>query len=270
MHYLHLHVHALLALTLTLALTLLTLTLIHTQGTLIWPQYIEKLYYKGASFWSKPDRIWKARRKIRLLYFILSTQIRDQVPAVRFALNIFVWAMRKLHGQVHCFDKAVAMNILPGSKSVDRRETPSLQRQIVRGLILLTGAFPVGIINPGAHHFVHSGKFTFTHSLLDILWMLGFERFNLFLKRLIRTGLNVGVHLANAVAINLSAAYIQMFKHGINYDILKAPQHTCFLQQPLKHVRFSRKELGDLRMLGCVVQDELNLQAFLVASILGR
>ena len=48
-------------------------------GKLIWPQHIEKLYYSGASFWSKPDRIWKARRKIRLLYFILSTQLRDQV-----------------------------------------------------------------------------------------------------------------------------------------------------------------------------------------------
>ena len=48
-------------------------------GKLIWPQHIEKLYYNGASFWSKPDRIWKARRKIRLLYFILSTQLRDQV-----------------------------------------------------------------------------------------------------------------------------------------------------------------------------------------------
>ena len=48
-------------------------------GKLIWPQHVEKLYYNGASFWSKPDRMWKARRKIRLLYFILPTQLRDQV-----------------------------------------------------------------------------------------------------------------------------------------------------------------------------------------------
>lgn len=63
---------------------------------LIWPQTVEKLYYNGASFWCKPNRLWKARRKFALLYFILPCQLRDQVPAVRHALNVFVWAMRRL------------------------------------------------------------------------------------------------------------------------------------------------------------------------------
>ena len=235
----------------------------------MWPQYIEKLYYNGASFWSKPDRIWKARRKIRLLYYILPTQLRDQVPAVRLALNTFVWAMRKLLGQVHSFDEAVRMHILPGSRSVDKRGIPLLQRQVILGLILLTGCFPIGHINPGAHHFGHVGKFTFTHSLLIILWMMGFERFNFFLKNLIRTGLRAEVHLANSVAIDMAASYFQLFKGGINYDITKAPQHTCFLQQKINRATFSRQELGDLRMAGCVVQDELSINAFSVASILG-
>ena len=48
-------------------------------GKLIWPQHNEKLYYSGDSFWSKSDRIWKTRCKIRLLYFIISTQLRYQV-----------------------------------------------------------------------------------------------------------------------------------------------------------------------------------------------
>ena len=180
----------------------------HIQGTLIWPQYIEKLYYKGASFWTKPDRMWKARRKIRLLYYILPTQLRDQVPAVRFALNTFVWAMRRLLGQVHCFQEATQMKILPGSRSIDKRSTPFLQSQVILGLILLTGSMPEGAINPGAHHFVHVGKFTMTHSLLEIFWMMGFERFNLFLKNLMRTGLRPGVHLANSVAIDMAASYL--------------------------------------------------------------
>ena len=239
------------------------------QGTLIWPQYIEKLYYNGASFWSKPDRMWKARRKIRLLYYILPTQLRDQLPAVRFALNTFVWAMRRLLGQVHSFDEAVRMKILPGSRSVDKRSTPLFQRQVVLGLILLTGCYPLGHINPGAHHFCHVGKFTFTHSILTNLWMMGFERTNLFLKNLIRTGLHVDIHLANAVAIDMAASYYQLFKQGINYDITKAPQHTCFLRQKINHARFSRREVGDLRMTGCVVQDELSVNAFSSASILG-
>ena len=65
-------------------------------GTLIWPERTEKLYYRGASFWTKPNRLWKVRRKITLLYYILPTQLRDHLPALRHALNVFVWAMRRL------------------------------------------------------------------------------------------------------------------------------------------------------------------------------
>ena len=65
-------------------------------STLIWPEHTEKLYYSGASFWTKPNRIWKARRKFTLLFFLLSTQLRDHVPALRHAINVFVWAMRRL------------------------------------------------------------------------------------------------------------------------------------------------------------------------------
>lgn len=235
----------------------------------MWPQYIEKLYYSGASFWSKPDRIWKARRKLRLLYFILPTQLRDQVPAVRYALNTFIWGMRRLLGQVHSFEEAERLHILPGSLSVDKRQIPLCHHQVILGLILLTGAFPVGHINPGAHHFTHAGQFTFTHTLLSIMWMFGFERFNFFLKNLIRCGKFADIQLANAVAIDMTASYMQMFKAGIKYDIKKAPQHTCFLKQQTMRGTVSRREIGDLRMLGCVVQDVLSVNTFSVASILG-
>ena len=65
-------------------------------STLCWPERLEKLYFDGASFWVKPCRMWKARRKFTLLYFILPCQLRDQVPAVSHALNVFVWGMRRL------------------------------------------------------------------------------------------------------------------------------------------------------------------------------
>ena len=67
-------------------------------GLLLWPHYVERLYYEGHSFWTHPSRMWKMRRKLRLLYYILPTQIRDQVPPVRHALYTFVWAMRRLEG----------------------------------------------------------------------------------------------------------------------------------------------------------------------------
>ena len=63
-----------------------------------WPHYMEPLYYRGASFWDKPGHMWKARRKYRLLFFVLVTQLRDQVPKFRNALLLFVWSIRRLMG----------------------------------------------------------------------------------------------------------------------------------------------------------------------------
>ena len=31
---------------------------------IIWPRYIDRLHYDGCSFWIKPGRIWKTRRKV--------------------------------------------------------------------------------------------------------------------------------------------------------------------------------------------------------------
>lgn len=31
---------------------------------IVWPHYMDRLYYDNASFWVKPGRIWKTRRKV--------------------------------------------------------------------------------------------------------------------------------------------------------------------------------------------------------------
>ena len=145
-------------------------------STLIWPEKIEKSYYNGASFWTKPNRIWKAIRKVKLLYFILPTQLRDQVPAVRKALYTFVWAMRRMLGQVHSYKEAEEIKILPGSRTFDQTQINLLHAELTMGLSLLSGCLPVGQLNPGMHHFAHFAEFTKTHGLLHQLWMMGFER----------------------------------------------------------------------------------------------
>lgn len=33
-------------------------------GSIIWPSYIDRLHYDGCSFWIKPGRMWKAKRKV--------------------------------------------------------------------------------------------------------------------------------------------------------------------------------------------------------------
>jgi len=68
---------------------------------IMWPHYMERLYYRGASPWKKPGRSWKCRRKFRLLWFLLPVQLRDDdmVPALRAALVLMAWAIRRLQGQ---------------------------------------------------------------------------------------------------------------------------------------------------------------------------
>ena len=82
---------------------------------------------------------------------------------MRYALNTFVWAMRRLLGQVHCFEEAIRLGILPGSRSVDKEKIPRLNREVILGLILFTGALPISHFNPGVHHFVHFGGYTYIY-----------------------------------------------------------------------------------------------------------
>ena len=137
---------------------------------------MEPLYYNGASVWSKPNRMWKSRRKFRLLYFILPTQLRGKVPMLHRALVQFVWGMRQLDGQVYSYEKAWALNILPGSRAVRRDDVDDMQRAVICGLVLFNGCLPQSHLNPGLKHFVHYGTATKTHSILRILWMTAFER----------------------------------------------------------------------------------------------
>ena len=65
---------------------------------IVWPHYIEPLYYRGVSFWKKPSRMWKSRRKYRLLLFFLPVLLRDQVPRLRKAIILLASALRRLDG----------------------------------------------------------------------------------------------------------------------------------------------------------------------------
>ena len=39
-------------------------TLDKRMGKIIWPHYIDRLHYDGCSFWVKPGRMWKTKRKV--------------------------------------------------------------------------------------------------------------------------------------------------------------------------------------------------------------
>lgn len=143
----------------------------------IWPHYLDRVAYRGFSFWKKPNRLWKTRRKIMLLYYILPTQLRDQVPQLRVAINEFVWAMRRLEGQVHSYHTATSvLGILPGSRTVRKSELQKLHNDLVRALCLFEGCIPPSHLKPALHHFTHYAEYTKSHGSLRLFWMMVFER----------------------------------------------------------------------------------------------
>ena len=68
------------------------------------------------------------------------------------------------------------MNILPGSRAVNKTDIPRCNAELKQGLVLMNGSLPESHLNPGMHHFAHTGQYTKSHGLLTILWMMGFER----------------------------------------------------------------------------------------------
>ena len=111
-----------------------------------------------------------------LLQYILLTQIRDLKPEIRKALKRFVWALRRLDGQVHSYSNAELHGILSGSRTIDKREIADIHSDLVCGLCMLEGCLPASHLNPGLHHFVHYGTYTLTHGCLREYWMMCFER----------------------------------------------------------------------------------------------
>ena len=191
-------------------------------STVLWPHYIEPLYYKGCSSWKKPGHMWKARRKFRLLFFILPTQLRDQVPKFRNALLLFVWSIRRLIGQVHCYEYATkVLRILPGSPTVVKALITTIQRDLVRSLCLIEGCTPIDHLKPVMHHYVHYGGSTKLLSILTILWMMGFERYNKYLKNHVRNVHHPDINLAHTTSQTDTANYFELLEdmRDLPYDL---------------------------------------------------
>ena len=207
--------------------------------TVSWPHYIDPLYYRDASFWIKPGHMWKARRKYRVLLFLLPTQLRDQVPIVRDALLLFVWAMRRLMGsyelvwesvivrtvcitvtvcvdllagQVYSLERAGTLGILPGSIGIVKSLLPEIHVDLIFGLSLFEGCTPVDYLKPHQHHFTHYSDATRIFGPLSILWMNGFERFNKFLKGLVNNAHHAEMNMARFVTQTGAANFFSLLE----------------------------------------------------------
>ena len=242
--------------------------------------------------WEKPSRMWKCRRKYRLLHHVLPVQLRDQVPQLREAIVLFAWTMRRLDGQVHSYEAAIKLRILPGSRVLVRAQIKTWHKDLICALVLLEGSVPVGHLIPTWHHYVHYVEFTLTHGVLRWLWMMAFERFvfflllfnysfvnttcpcshmcryNKYLKNLVRDPHRPTINLANSTSQDVSARFSNFVQQPL-YDMWQDPCHTCFLYGRECSFCPARQLIGDLRLLRSRVYDRNSCVGFPSASVLG-
>ena len=75
-------------------------------------------------------------------------QLRDQVPALREALVLFAWAMRRYEGQVYSYETAKKLGILPGSRVLVAEKVKAIKGDMIRALVLLEGCVPIAVLIP--------------------------------------------------------------------------------------------------------------------------
>lgn len=239
-------------------------------GRVMWPHYMERLFYRGHSFWTHPNRMWKARRKFRLLFFMLVTQVRDLLPALTHALNLFTWAIRRLIGQVHSHADSTRAGVLPGSRTLRQGELDDIKGDLIMGLVLLAGCFPITQLNPALHHFAHYVEFSFTHGLLVLFWMMGFERNNKHMKAMVKNPNHPDVSMAIATTRDVAARYIGLQSGASDSSSLRIPQrpHECVLWGRRQQYFPTEKEMGDFALRG-VQADMMGFAKYDIAYVLG-
>ena len=168
-----------------------------------WPHYTDKLARNGASFWVKPDRMWKAKHKWLCLMSILPTCLNGYVAAVQLSLVYTVSALRGLMGQVYSAIEALSRGEEACTRSIDIPLIEKLGRDLIYGLCLLEGCTPVDHLNPAAHHIAHYAEETAEVGNLLCVALNTFERSNRRLKNLVRNNQAPEASLANNIQVCL-------------------------------------------------------------------
>ena len=229
-----------------------------------WPHYMDKLCKPQGSFWKMGDVMWKAVHKRYILSVLLPTCLHGlSVKAVHNAVLMVSHSLRKLEGQCISLREAVALGVVPGDSVIDKTCIPSYRRELIHGLVLVEGSFPVDHINPNAHHLVHYGDETLEKGLLDLIAMWCFERNNKRVKDLVRNPARALPTLAKNVKLDIAT---RMDNYSSGAFETRAPP-PFVLSVPSRCYALSKRARFDLGMKG--VTSFRSVRAFDVARILG-
>ena len=135
---------------------------------------------------------------------------------------------------------------------------------VVKGLVLLEGSFPVDHLNPGLKHLVHYGRQTGKMGLMDWFSMFSFERNNKRVKGMVKHTGRPLASLANNVETDIQTR-IEMWSEKKSSDF-ECPQPVR-LTVRLHYYDFSDRERNDMQSMG--VTSCRGVKVFKVAKILG-
>ena len=231
-----------------------------------WPHYRDLLCGGGHSFWTKSDRMYKSIHKFITLMVILPTCLRGYVPKVHTAILVIVNALRRLDGQVLCVEEATKRGVELGSRVIDPTSIPSLRDELIRGLVLLEGSFPVGHLNPALHHLVHYGLQTARFGLLRWFAMYAFERNNKRIKKMVRNNNQVLSSLAQTMQKDIATRF-KSYREDPHFGD-RPP--TCVLSDKgARNHKLTKRERFELNKLGVAVAGVRQVRTFTTAWILG-
>ena len=134
---------------------------------------------------------------------------------------------------------------------------------VVKGVVLLEGSFPIDHLHPALKHLLHYGKQTADTGLLDWCSMFCFERKNKEVKKLTRNTSSPLSSLANHTELDI-VTRLQSLGEKITEDFR---QEHIRLAMNIKQYVLSDREKTGLTMLG--VTSFVQCKAFKVLTLLG-
>ena len=136
-----------------------------------------------------------------------------------------------------------------------------MTRDVIRGLVLLEGSFPVDHLHPGLKHLVHYGPQTASRGALDWFAMWAFERNNKRVKSMVKHAVEPLSSLANQVELDISTRLETLTKLSLQQGAeieLTVRVRGCVLTD---------REKDDMQMMG--ITSFHDVKFFKVCKILG-
>jgi len=137
-------------------------------------------------------------------------------------------------------------------------------RDVVKGLVLLEGSFPVDHLNPGLKHLVHYGQQTAKNALLDWYSMFCFERNNKRVKGLVHHTAMPLSSVANHVELDIQAR-IELLSTKTASDFTCVPPESLSVR--IRQYDLSQRQKDDMQVLG--ITSFRDFRAFKVAKVFG-